>query len=83
MKLYDGTLIIIGIVIIVAAIGYISSKKMGNDNKIEQQSEAVIESLIGIKVDLSPDEKTGGFIQDIDLGKIYDFDDIESKSEIG
>ena len=45
--------VMVVIVIVVTTIGIISIKFLGNDNPIEEATEAVIKEEIGINVDLS------------------------------
>jgi hypothetical protein len=62
MKTYDVAMpIVLIIVAIAAAAGYLSSKKWGHDNPAEEACEEIIEDQIGIDVDLTPGspESTG------------------------
>lgn len=60
MKMYDGGLIIIGIVVGLAiVVGVVSQFFMGPDNPIEEIAEKIIESETGEKVDLSPEVLEG------------------------
>jgi hypothetical protein len=61
MKLYDGGVIIISIIIVALAAGYASSRWLGDDNPVEEAAESVIEKQTGLDIDLSPlsDEKKG------------------------
>ena len=54
MKLYDGGLIIISIIVVALAVGYASSRWLGDDNPIEEAAEEVIESQTGMEIDLTP-----------------------------
>lgn len=55
MILYESaTIIIIAILGIVAAIGYASSFFLGDDNKVEEACEEVIEIQTGKTIDLTP-----------------------------
>ena len=61
MKLYDGGLIVISIVIVALAAGYASSRWLGDDNPVEEAAESIIEEQTGLDIDLSPssEEKMG------------------------
>ena len=48
------TIIIISIVAFVALVGYASSFFLGDDNKVEEACESVIEAQTGLDVDLTP-----------------------------
>jgi len=54
MKLYDGALTIILILVGVAVVGAMSQHFMWSDNPIEEASEDIIEQKTGLDVDLSP-----------------------------
>lgn len=55
MKLYDLiTPIVIGVVLVCAAVGYFSVKFLGPDNPVEEAAEEVIQLETGAKVDLTP-----------------------------
>jgi hypothetical protein len=54
MKLYDGGIIIIGILIAALAVGYASSKCLGDDNPVEETAEVVIREQTGVGLDLTP-----------------------------
>ena len=57
MKLYDMSLVIVGIVVGVAiVVGVVSKFFLGSDNAIEQVAERVIEDQTGQVVDLSPEK---------------------------
>lgn len=54
-KIYDISVpIIIVIVTICGVVGWLSSKRFGNENIIEEASEEVIKDVSGIDVDLTP-----------------------------
>ncbi len=53
MKLYDGGLVITGIIIVVLVIGYTSSRWLGGDNPIEESAESVIREQTGVDLILS------------------------------
>ncbi len=73
MKLRDGGLIIIGIIIAAAAVGYMSSKWLGDDNKIEENCERIIYTNTGVNIDLSPTEgEEQGFIQDVEIDILHE-----------
>ena len=57
MKVYDGSALIVGILVVALIAGYASSKFLGEDNAIEEAAEEVIESQIGVDIDLTPDSK--------------------------
>ncbi len=58
MKLFDGgVILIISIVVFAAVIGVISSKYLGDDNALEEATEAVIEKETGLDIDLTPTSK--------------------------
>lgn len=59
MKLYDGSVLVVGILVVALVAGYASSRFLGEDNPIEEAAEEVIESQTGVKVDLSPESKEG------------------------
>jgi hypothetical protein len=54
MKLYDGSVLVVGILIVALSVGYVSSRWLGEDNPIEEAAEEVIESQTGMEIDLSP-----------------------------
>ena len=54
MKLYDGGLIIIGIIITALVAGYASSRWLGDDNPVEESAESIILEQTGLDIDLSP-----------------------------
>ena len=55
MRLFDASLIVIGIIVgICALVGLTSQLWMGKDNVIEQECEEVIKEETGIVIDLSP-----------------------------
>lgn len=57
MKMYDGSLIVIGIVVGVAlVVGFVSQFFLGADNPVEEIAEKVIEEETGETVDLSPEK---------------------------
>ena len=60
MRLYDGGLIIIGIVIVALAAGYTSSRWLGDDNPIEESAETVIREHTGVDMDLTPSSAENG-----------------------
>lgn len=47
-------LLTLAIIAVVAAVGYVSSKYLGDDNVVEELSEEVIEDMTGVDVDLTP-----------------------------
>ena len=49
-----GALIIVIIVVASAAIGYISSKWLGDDNPIEEFCQDIIEDQTGFEIDITP-----------------------------
>ncbi len=57
MKLYDGSLLVVGILVLAIVAGYVSSRFLGQDNPVEEAAEEVIESQIGLDIDLSPDSE--------------------------
>jgi hypothetical protein len=58
MRLCDVSLLIVIVVAVVAAaIGYGSSKYLGDDNPVEEAAEEVIEADTGIDIDLTPGSK--------------------------
>lgn len=59
MKLYDGGLIVISILIVALAAGYASSRWLGDDNPIEESAETVIHEHTGLDIDLTPSSKEG------------------------
>lgn len=50
-------MMVIAIVLAAIITGLVSVRYAGNDNPVEQLAEEVIEKEIGIKMDLSPEEK--------------------------
>lgn len=55
MKLYElGIIILIGGLVALATVGYLSQKWLGADNEIEEHVEEVILDHTGLKIDLSP-----------------------------
>ncbi len=54
MKLYDGSVLVVGILVVALGIGYVSSRFLGEDNPIEEAAEEVIESQTGVDIDLTP-----------------------------
>lgn len=54
MKLYEGGMLVVGIIIVAFVAGYASSHFLGQDNPVEEAAEEVIESQTGINIDLSP-----------------------------
>ena len=59
MKLYDGGLLVVCIIVVALGVGYLSSRWLGHDNAVEEAAEEVIESQTGMMIDLSPDSKEG------------------------
>lgn len=58
MKMYDGGIIIAGVVIALAfLVGYISKQYFGDDNIVEEVAEKVIEAETGFDLDLTPKTK--------------------------
>lgn len=57
MKLYDGGVLVVGILVVALGVGYLSSRWLGEDNPIEEAAEEVIESQTGMEIDLSPESK--------------------------
>lgn len=55
MKLYEGSLLVVGILVVALLAGHVSSRFLGEDNPVEEAAEEVIESQTGINLDLSPD----------------------------
>ena len=47
------------------------------DNFIEEYIEGIIQDKTGIKIDFTPEEETGGFLQEIDWDKIREMFDRE------
>lgn len=54
MKLYDGGLIVISVIIFALVVGYASAKWLGDDNPVEESAESVIQAQTGFDIDLSP-----------------------------
>jgi hypothetical protein len=54
MKLYDGAIVIIVVLLAVGVVGAISQHFMWPDNPIEEASEQLIEQKTGVDIDLSP-----------------------------
>ena len=54
MRLYDGGVLVVGILVVALVAGYASSRFLGEDNPIEETAEEVIESQTGMDIDLSP-----------------------------
>ncbi len=53
MKLRDmSILIIVGIVGVVAIVGWVSTRFLGNNNPVEEECEKVIQDETGMKMDL-------------------------------
>lgn len=74
MKLYEGGSVVLIIIGVAALIGLASSYMLGDDNPVEQYSEYMIESQTGVKIDLTPEDETGGFIQSVDWEKVQQMD---------
>lgn len=49
-----GSLVVFGLVAVLAIVGFASGYWLGHDNAIEEIAEDVIEKQIGVDVDLSP-----------------------------
>ena len=55
MKLYElGIIILIGGLVALATVGYLSQKWLGADNELEEHVEEVILDHTGLEMDLSP-----------------------------
>lgn len=55
MKIFEGSLILIGILVVVSAIIGVAASKLGeDDNKTEEAAEEFIEEYLGIDIDLTP-----------------------------
>ena len=59
MKLYDGGIIVISIIVVALAAGYASSRWLGDDNPVEEAAESVIEEQTGLDIDLTPNTSEG------------------------
>jgi hypothetical protein len=57
MKLYDAGTTVLIIIAVVAAIGVLSSKFLGDDNAVEEFSEEILELKTGVSVDLTPESQ--------------------------
>ena len=57
MKLYDGGIIFILLMVMVVAVGVLSDRFLGDDNVVEESSEAILSDQIGLNIDLSPKSK--------------------------
>lgn len=60
MKLYEGGMLVLGILVVALAAGYASSRFLGQDNPVEEAAEEVIESQTGIDIDLTPESREKG-----------------------
>lgn len=60
MKLYDGGIIVISIIVVALAAGYASSRWLGDDNPVEEAAESVIEEQTGLDIDLTPNTSERG-----------------------
>ncbi len=54
MKLYDGGIIVISIIVVALAASYLSSRWLGDDNPVEESAESVIKEQAGLDIDLTP-----------------------------
>jgi hypothetical protein len=57
MKLYEGGMLVVGILVVALVAGYVSSRFLGEDNPVEEAAEEVIESQTGMDIDLTPDSQ--------------------------
>lgn len=58
MKLFDGSFILMGIVLAILAVGgLVSIKFLGQDNPVEEAVEEIIKNQTGLDIDLSPETK--------------------------
>lgn len=51
------------------------------DNFVEEYVEGVIEAKTGVKLDFTPEEETGGFVQNIDWDRIREIFAFEDDDE--
>lgn len=58
MKLYDGGVVFIFLMVMVVVVGVLSDKFLGiDDNVVEESCEGIIYDQTGLNVDLSPKSK--------------------------
>lgn len=60
-------LIIIAVLVGLCGVGVVSRFFLKNDNVVEEFCEEIILDRTGVEFDLSPDDETGGLIQNIDF----------------
>lgn len=57
MKIYEATIVLIGILVLMAVAGYVSIHFLGPENPVEEIAEEVIESQTGWEIDLSSESE--------------------------
>jgi len=85
MKLREvGTIILVVFALSCGAYTLIHKFKAGfikPDNFVEEYVEDVIEDKIGLDIDLTPSENTGGFLKEIDWDRIREILDRHTTEE--